>query len=120
MNIDDPVPYIIGLVLALVGGSFIWKRIKYGSFKGAMFGSVLRSTIGEVSADQGSLVQTRLRVHLLSGRDATSSPAIGIEFIARSFASYQMIPITLTQEETRALISLLEKTLSNGSPNHAA
>jgi hypothetical protein len=86
--------------------TFLYKIIRYRGFKAAMFGSTIDRTVGEVEGTGQGLVRVRLRVHALSGeRDR----AVGIELVATSVASYQMLPIMLSSEGTRELVTLLQK-----------
>jgi hypothetical protein len=73
--------------------------------KGAMFGAKIERTIGQVDCDVkfGSMV---LKVHKLSG--GHSEKAIGIEMVAKTFASYDMMPMTLSASEAKRLATLLE------------
>jgi hypothetical protein len=119
MYLDDAFPYFFVLVVVLVAAAFLFKLAKHGSFKGAMFGSAIERTVGEVSAARGTMVTTLLRVHVLRG-DVGSETTIGVEFVAKSFASYQMLPISLTNDEARTLIRLLESALSSGPSRGAA
>lgn len=119
MDLDDVFPYFFALVFVLIAASFLFKFFKHGSFKGAMFGSAIDRTVGEVIVDRGTMVTTLLRVHVLSG-DAASGTTVGVEFVAKSFASYQMLPFSLTKDEARTLIGLLESALSSGSSRGTA
>lgn len=51
-----------------------------------------------------------VKVHRLGG----SSPerAIGLEFVAKSLASYQMLPVTLSRAEAQKLSKLLQTALA--------
>lgn len=51
-----------------------------------------------------------VKVHRLSG--GSSEKAIDLEFVAKSFASYQMLPVTLSAAEARKLSQLLQTALT--------
>jgi hypothetical protein len=109
MNFDSVFPYLFMAVFALVAGSFLIKFIKHGGFKGAMFGAQVARTVGEVSGTGAKPMTTLIKVHALTG--GGTGKDIGIEFVAKSFASYQMTPATLSVAETKKLIALLESAV---------
>jgi hypothetical protein len=47
-----------------------------------------------------------VKVHVLAGNSPDKT--VGLEFVARSFASYRMMPVSLSKMEARKLIMLLE------------
>jgi hypothetical protein len=91
--------------LALVVGWFVFKFLRLAGIKAAMFGASIERTIGEARASSGRIVKAVVRVHVLDGGP---DKAVGLEFVAKSFASYQMLPVTLSESETRNLIRFLE------------
>lgn len=104
----DPWYVFLGFFL-LVIGTFVVKIVKHGSFKGAMFGASIRRTVGEASSRGGKFASTMIRVHTLDGD--SEHKAVGVEFVAKSALSYQMIPCSLSVAETKKLISLLESAV---------
>lgn len=106
MSFDDVIPYLFFAVFAAVVGSFILKIFKHGGLKAAMFGAPLERTVGEVAGGGVKFMSIAVRVHTLGGNDAEK--AIGLEFVAKSFASYQMMPVTLSAAEARKLAMLLQ------------
>ena len=95
-------------VFALIVGSLGFKFLKFGSFKGAMFEASIEHTIGEARATSGKLVEAAVKVHVLDGGP---DKAVGLEFVAKRFASYQMLPVTLSESEARNLIRFLENAV---------
>jgi len=95
-------------VLALMVGSFAFKFLRFGGIKAAMFGASIERTTGEARASNGRLVKAVVKVHVLDGGP---DKAVGLEFVAKSFASYQMLPVTLSEGETRNLIRFLENAV---------
>jgi len=72
-------------------------------FKRLMFGSAIQRTAGDVPGTGSALGKSRIKVHVLeNGR-------IGVELIATTFLSYQMLPATLSQESARILAQALEQ-----------
>ena len=110
MNLESFFPFIFFAVFFLVAGSFVVKIVKHGGFKAAMFGAPIESTVGEVSGAGGKLMKLAVKVHRLGG--GSSEKAIGLEFAAKSFASYQMLPVTLSRAEAQHLSQLLQSALA--------
>lgn len=71
-----------------------------------MFGASIERTLGEVAGDGMKLMNVGIKVHKLGGG---REKAVGVELVAKSFASYQMIPVTLSAAEAKKLIAFLEK-----------
>lgn len=105
MSVDNLFSVLFFIICALVAGSFIYKMIKYGGFKAAMFGAPIQRTVGEVTGGGAKIMNVGLKVHKLQGG---REKAVGVELVAKSFASYHMTPITLSTAEAEKLIVLLE------------
>lgn len=114
MNFESLFPFLFFAVFAFVAGSFVVKIFKHGGLKSAMFGAPIVGTVGEASGGGGKLMKLAVKVHRLGG----SSPekAIGLEFVAKSFASYQMLPVTLSVAEAQRLSQLLQTALTGRNP----
>lgn len=109
MNAEN-LPLILFLgALALIVGAFLYKIVQHGGFKAAMFGARIDRTVGEVAGGGMKLMKVGLRIHRLGG---SPEKAVGVELVAKSFASYQMMPMTLSVGEARKLIGLLEAATS--------
>jgi len=106
MIVESGFEYFFFAVFAVVIGSFLFKMIKYRGFKGAMFGAQIHRAIGEVPGSGTGLMNVSVRVHTLGSSDV--EPDVGLEFVAKSFASYQMMPIKLSAADAKWLASLLE------------
>jgi hypothetical protein len=98
-------------VAALVAFAFfaviawlLFRAFQFRGLRGAMFGARIQATVGEV-AGGGSVVNTVLKVHVL---DNPPDKAVGIELVAKSLASYQVMPITLSVTEANTLVGLLQ------------
>lgn len=104
---SNAIGFIIFLIVfALVAGRFLLKVLKMGGFKAAMFGAPIERTIGEVSCTTSRLMSMTLRVHALAGGDTDRK--VGLELVTKSFASYQMMPASLSATEAKELIQLLQ------------
>lgn len=98
---------IFGLVVA----NFLFKILKNGGLRAALFGAKIDKTVGEVSVAGKKLFKSTLKVHAMRGE--SDRKLIGIEFVQKSIASYQMLPITLSLEESKLLITLLQAAVEN-------
>lgn len=102
--------YIFFALFTAFIGYFIYRMIKHGGFKGAMFGAGIKHTLGEVSGSGPKMMSTLVRVHELDG--ASSEKKVGVEFVAKSVGSYQMMPISLSANEARDLAKMLNDAAS--------
>ena len=106
---DHAIETLFYVTFAAVVGFFAYRVVRYGGFKAAMFGAQVERTVGEVSGEkQGSLGIT-LKVHIL--RRDPGEKLVGMELVAKSFASYQMMPVTLSVAEVQQLVSLLQQAV---------
>lgn len=85
---------------------FGYKMLRHGGIKAAMFGARIDRTVGEVIGERQGSVGVALRVHVL--RREPAEKLIGVELTAKSFASYQMMPITLSVTQAQQFASLLQ------------
>ena len=103
----------IALVVAgIIVVPMIYKGIKYGGLKGAVFGVRLREKIGELELTQRGLTRTKLRVHVLEPTGPGDGPHVGIEVIQSTLASREMRPVSLTRSEARRLAEQLSQAAS--------
>ncbi|WP_157572106.1 hypothetical protein [Hydrogenophaga taeniospiralis] len=98
------IPFLV------IPGYLLFRMIRYGGVKAAMFGAKIEKTLGEVEGHPQRPVSLRLKVHVLDG--GSSDKAVGLELIAKSFASYQMMPVTLSVVEAKKLSSLLQSAIN--------
>jgi hypothetical protein len=103
---DKTIDSLFWIIFAGIAAYFVFRMIRYGGFKAAMFGANIERTAGEVIGLSHPPVSSVLKVHILGGADPEK--AVGLEFVAKSIASYQMLPLTLSSNECRKLISLLQ------------
>lgn len=90
---------------------FAYRMFKYKGLKGAMFGAEIVNTVGEVQGKGQGPLSLALKVHSLKP-ETTSQSLVGIELVAKSIASYEMMPITLSASEAQHLITLLERAIN--------
>jgi hypothetical protein len=105
MDIDSLFDKVFWIIFLAVVGTFAWKIWKNGGFRGAMFGSRVERLIGEVAGERAALHGMKIKVHKLAGTDGKGT--IGVELVAKSFASYQMTPVTLSRDAALQLAALL-------------
>jgi hypothetical protein len=95
--------------LAAIVLFFGYNILRHGGLKAAMFGARIERTVGEVGGQKQGPVGVALKVHVLHREP--KEKLIGIELTAKSFASYQMMPITLSIPQAQALASLLQDAI---------
>ena len=100
----DIVGTIVVVASIAIIALLLLRALNFGGLRGAMFGARIQDTVGEV-AGAASAVNTILKVHVL---DNPPDKAVGIELVAKTFASYQMMPITLSVTEANTLMGLLQ------------
>jgi len=104
----DTFTILFVALFALIVGSFALKFLRFGGIKAAMFGASIERTTGEARASTGRIVKAVVKVHVLNGGP---DKAVGLEFVAKSFASYQMLSVALAESEARNLIRFLENAV---------
>jgi hypothetical protein len=102
---SDPGQYIFWVVFGGIVLSLVWRVVKHGGFRAAMFGSRIQRTVGELDVAGRSIMSMKLRVHVLGD---PPDKAVGLEFVSKSVASYHMTPITLSASQARELVALLQ------------
>lgn len=110
----DNLPLIVMILTMLITlAYFTYSSIKHGSIRSGIFGGRSVKNIGEVSSQNkmnGIMLTTKLRVNHLEGRNGRS---IGIEAVAKTMLSYQLLPVIFNLEQTKELIALLNKTVES-------
>lgn len=106
MENENVATYLFWAVFAAIALSFLYRIIKHGGFKAAMFGADITRTVGEVECAKQSMGSMVLRVHILGG--GPSERAVGLEIVSKSIGSYHMLPVALSAAEARKLITLLQ------------
>ena len=101
--IETAFPFFFGAIVLYMLYGFIRKK----GFRGMMFGAEVTSTVGEVAGKKRSAMSTAAKVHTLKGDNNTNF--VGIEIISKSFASYHMMPFTLSASEAKKLANLLNE-----------
>src|SRR5689334_5414217 len=105
---------LLAAAFFLVLAWMLLRIVRYGSWRGALFGASIQRTVGEVEGVGALVTNNFLRVHVLDG---PPDKAIGIEIVAKSLASYQMLPITLSLTRARILIDILQSATAASHPS---
>jgi hypothetical protein len=93
--------FIIAFVL-LVSAFFLYRIIKYGGLRGAMFGAPVRQILSKIELETPVGGQkTKLKICLLDTRGAPDVPHVGLEITWSRVGAWQMKPILLTKTEAQ-------------------
>jgi len=92
-------------VFALVVGSFLFGRLKYGSWTGAFLKGSIEQTYGEVLLSGGVASSQVLKVVEL--RDGNGQVFVGLVITAKAPLAASMTPYRLSKGQAQELSSLL-------------
>jgi hypothetical protein len=118
MNAQTVFFAVFGLVVAII----LFKVIKHGGWKGAMFGAPVRTENCVIELAPRGCGKTKLKVHVLDPQDRSEGPHVGIEVIQSTIGSWEMRPVSLSRAEARTLAEELLRAASEsetGSPPDA-
>ncbi len=101
----DYFQLIFFAVFALVAGSFLFGRLKYGSWTGAFLKGSIEQTYGEVLLSGGVASSQVLKVVEL--RDANGQAFVGLVITAKAPLAASMTPYRLSKDQARELSGLL-------------
>ena len=102
---DWSILVLVAIVMLVLAG-LIWPVLKYGSRKGGHFRAKSLRTIGEIPASGTGVLSVSMKIHQIT--DSDHDLAVGLEIIAKSPMSYQMLPVSLTAPSARDLVSMLQ------------
>jgi hypothetical protein len=94
------------LIIIGILGYFAYGVARNKGLRGMLFGAQIIKTLGEVDGKKRRGLRASLKVHLLKEVESVEK-AVGLEFVAKSFLSYQMMPICLSAAQARKLAILL-------------
>ena len=83
---------------------FLYQMFSKGGFKGAIFGSKVIETVGEINLKKVGITNQILRVHKLENGE------VGIEHTTKAVLGFSMTGFTITQAQAEELISQLRQT----------
>jgi len=93
-------------VFALVVGSLVFRRLKYGSWSGAMLGGTIEHTYGQVQLQASGVgVSETLKVVEMRGSDGQAF--VGLVITDKALTAASMTPYRLSKDQARELSALL-------------
>ena len=102
----DYFPLIFVAIFVLVGGRFVYGRIKHGSWTGAFLGGSIDRTFGELQLSKGAVFSQTLKV--VSIRDVNGMENfVGLVFTAKAPMGASMQPFKLSKSQAQELASYL-------------
>jgi hypothetical protein len=101
----DYFPLIFFGVFALVAGSILFGRLRYGSWTGAFLKGSIEQTYGEVLLSGGIASSQVLKVVEL--RDGNGQAFVGLVITAKAPLAASMTPFRLSKDQARELSGLL-------------
>lgn len=110
---------LVFVFIGLIAAYFLYSVIRHGGITGAIFGGKISSSIGEVSAYKRGLLSQKLKVHVLE-TDDPAAPRVGIQLTSSAPGSWNTVPIRLSDDGVRELISLLKQSLESPPPRDDA
>ena len=101
----DYFQLIFFAVFALIVGSILFGRMKYGSWTGAFLKGSIEQTYGEVTLARGVASSQVLKVVAL--RDSGGESFVGLVITAKAPLAASMAPYRLSKDQARELAALL-------------
>ena len=101
----DNFQLIFFAVFALIAGSFLFKRLKYGSWTGAFLKGSIEQTYGEVLLS-GSAVSSQV-LKVVELRDGNGDAFVGLVITAKAPLAASMTSFRLSKDQARELSGLL-------------
>src|SRR5215510_15596120 len=101
----DYVQLVFFGLFALIAGSFIFGRLKYGSWTGAFLKGSIEQTYGEVLLSSSVASSQILKVVEL--RDSGGQAFVGLVITSKAPLAASMTPYRLSKDQARELSSLL-------------
>jgi hypothetical protein len=102
---DRFFPFVFYAIFVIVIGNFLYGRVKYGSWTGAMLKGNIEKTHGEVDLSTGRLGSQVMKVVTL--RENDGERFIGLVVTAKSPMSASMMPFRLSRDQARNLAEFL-------------
>jgi len=93
-------------IFALIGGHFLYGRVKYGSWTGAFLKGSIAQTVGEVELARGMSGTQKLTVQLMKGSEE-SEEFVGLVVVSKAALAASMQPYKLSKAQARELAGYL-------------
>jgi len=104
----DYTNLIVPGIVLLLGGRFLYGRLKYGSWTGSFLKGTIESTSGELQLTGRMGVAQKLTVYAMRNEDSGDS-FVGFVISLRAFLGASMQPYKLTKTQASELASYLTK-----------
>lgn len=102
----DFFPLIFIAIFVLVGGRFLYGRVKHGSWTGALLGGSIDQTFGELHLNKSAVSSQTLKV--VSLRDGGGAEDfVGLVFTAKAPLGASMQPFKLSKAQAQELATYL-------------
>jgi hypothetical protein len=101
----DYFQFIFFAVFALIVGGFLFGRLKYGSWTGALLKGSIEQTYGEIMLSGGLASSQVLKV--VEMRDGNGQAFVGLVITAKAPLAASMTPYRLSKDQARELSGLL-------------
>ena len=93
---------------AVIAGSFLFKRAKYGSWTGAFLGASIKREVGEVTLDKFQMTTRTIRFAVM-GDARSDNDCVGLTLISKAALGASMVPYKLTRQQALDLAMLLQQ-----------
>lgn len=95
-------------VFAFIAGSYVFRRLKYGSWTGAFLKGSIERTIGEVELASGMGSSQKLTIQLMKG-SSNGEEFVGLVVVSKAMLAASMQPYRLSKIQARELASYLDQ-----------
>lgn len=110
MNFGHVSAIAVGLFVVGLLTHLAYQAYQLGGLRSALFGARITGTPGEIEAKSPRVLTLKVRVHQLEAKDPDT--VVGLEFVSKSFLSYNMFPVPLSAESALELADLLREAAS--------
>ena len=104
----DYTSLVISAIVLAIGGSFLFKRVKYGSWTGAFLSGTIRRTVGEVTLNRMWMTNCSLTVNAMENADSAEQ-FVGLVLTTRVVMAAKTSPCKLTKEQALDLSRMLQE-----------
>jgi hypothetical protein len=106
----DYASIIIPAIVLFVGGTFLFKRVKYGSWTGAFLSGKIRRTVGEVTLHHTGMTSRTLTVNAMESANSADQ-FVGLVLASKAPMGASMMPFKLTRDQALDLSRLLQEAV---------
>ena len=104
----DYASFLIPAIVLVIGGSFLFKRVKYGSWTGAFLSGTIRRTVGEVTLYRTGMTSRTLTVNAMESANSAEQ-FVGLVLTAKAPMGASMMPFKLTRDQALDLSRMLQE-----------